>query len=172
SRPTHFAGVCTVVAKIFNLVEPTRAYFGEKDYQQLAIIRRMAADLSFPVDVVGCPTLREDDGLAMSSRNVYLSADERRAAPILRKALCAGAEAILGGETSPAAVKAVMNDTLAAQDLGTLDYFEVADPETLAPVEVASRRSRLFGAVQFSKARLIDNLAVGERADMGSGTSK
>ncbi len=165
SRPTHFAGVCTVVAKIFNIVEPDRAYFGDKDHQQLAIIQRMAMDLSFPVDVVGCETLREADGLAMSSRNVYLTAEERAVATVLREALCAGADAILGGETSARKVRSVMERHVATQSLGTLDYVEVADPGTLESVEVAHPGVRLFGAIKFSKARLIDNLAVSAQAE-------
>ncbi|MGB3410334.1 MAG: pantoate--beta-alanine ligase [Microthrixaceae bacterium] len=164
SRPTHFAGVCTVVAKIFNIVEPNRAYFGEKDYQQLAIIRQMASDLSFPVAVVGCQTLRESDGLAMSSRNVYLSPEERKVATILREALGLGANAILGGERSSAQVKKVMERHIETQTLGALDYVEVADPDTLQPREIAELDARLFGAIQFSKARLIDNRAVVERS--------
>ena len=105
SRPTHFDGVTTVVAKLFSLLGPGRAYFGEKDFQQLAIIRRMAADLSMPVEVVGCPTFREPDGLAMSSRNVYLSAEERTAALVLRRALAEGADVVVAGERDPAAVQ-------------------------------------------------------------------
>src|SRR5205814_6299975 len=108
SRPTHFAGVATVVAKLFAIAGPCRAYFGEKDYQQLAVIRRMAADLSFPVDVVGCPTVREADGLALSSRNAYLTAEERAAAPVIHAALTEGAAAIAGGERDADAVRRAM----------------------------------------------------------------
>jgi pantoate--beta-alanine ligase len=169
SRPTHFAGVCTVVAKIFNIVEPERAYFGEKDYQQLAIIRQMVSDLSFPVSVVGCPTLREPDGLAMSSRNVYLKPEERYVATILREALGLGAGAILDGERSAEQVRAIMERHIATQTLGVLDYVEVANPDTLQRCEVADPDVRLFGAVQFSKARLIDNLAVADWPAAGPG---
>lgn len=164
SRPTHFAGVCTVVAKIFNIVAPDKAYFGEKDYQQLAILRRMALDLSFPIEVLGCQTLREPDGLAMSSRNVYLTPEERSVATVLRRALCAGADAIIDGEASAKVVRQAMERVIATQSLGTLDYVEVCDPATLQPVESADETVRLFGAVKFSKARLIDNLSVADRA--------
>ncbi|MGB6059144.1 MAG: pantoate--beta-alanine ligase [Microthrixaceae bacterium] len=172
SRPTHFAGVCTVVAKIFNIVEPDRAYFGEKDYQQLAIIRQMASDLSFPVSVVGCPTLREPDGLAMSSRNVYLKPEERNVATILREALGLGAGAILDGERSAEKVRTVMERHITTQSLGALDYVEVADPDTLQPCEIADPDVRLFGAIQFSKARLIDNLAVADWSAAHSGAGQ
>ena len=164
SRRTHFGGVCTVVAKLFNIVGPCRAYFGEKDYQQLAIVRRMAEDLSAPVEVIGCPIVREDDGLAMSSRNVYLSPDERAAAPVLRRALLAGAAAIRSGERDAARVRALMASMVDASPSGELDYVEVADPSTLAPVEVAEPTSRLFAAVRFGRARLIDNVAADDPA--------
>jgi pantoate--beta-alanine ligase len=159
SRPTHFAGVCTVVAKLFNVVGPCAAYFGEKDYQQLAIVRRMAADLSFPVDVVGCPTRREADGLALSSRNVYLTDDERAVAPVLHRALSAGADAVAAGERDGAAVRGLMASIVAAAPLGELDYVEVADPVMLRPVDRITSDVRLFGAVRFGRARLIDNVA-------------
>ena len=165
SRPTHFSGMCTVVAKLFNIVGPCHAYFGDKDFQQLAIVRRMVRDLSFPVHVVGCPIVREDDGLAMSSRNVNLSSAERAVAPVLQRALATGAAAIRGGETSPARIRVIMADVIATQDLGVLDYVEVADPDTLQPVESADVRSRLFGAVQFARARLIDNIAASDESD-------
>lgn len=161
SRPTHFAGVCTVVAKLFHLVGPCRAYFGEKDYQQLAILRQMVTDLSFPVEVVGCPTIREPDGLAMSSRNVNLSAEERRVAPVLVAALHAGAAAIAEGERDADAVRSAMAAIIGAAPLGELDYVEIADAVTLQPLSVASPDARLFGAVQFERARLIDNVSAG-----------
>ena len=160
SRPTHFAGVCTVVAKLWNLVGPCRAYFGEKDFQQLAILRRMAADLSFPVDVVGCPTVREPDGLALSSRNAYLSAEERAVAPVLLRALSLGAEAILSGTSDVGTVRRLMAETIDAAPLGRLDYVEVAHGDTLQPLTVATEDARLFGAVRFGRARLIDNVGV------------
>jgi pantoate--beta-alanine ligase len=165
SRPTHFAGVATVVAKLFSIVGPCRAYFGEKDFQQLAVVRRMVADLSMPVEVVGCETVREDDGLAMSSRNAYLSPDERAAATVVHRALRAGAAVVLAGERDPAAVRAAMAAVVAGEPLGELDYVEVvraADlsvPPTLDPAEVAGDL-RLLAAVRFRSTRLIDNLGV------------
>ncbi len=149
TRPGHFAGVATVVAKLFAIAGPCRAYFGEKDYQQLLVVRRLAADLSFPVDVVGCPTVREPDGLALSSRNAYLSADERRAATVLYRALQAGAE---GGS---------MAEVVAAEPLARLDYAAVCDPETLAPLDgVLAHPARLLIAAWIGRTRLIDNLGV------------
>jgi pantoate--beta-alanine ligase len=158
SRPTHFAGVATVVAKLFNLAGPCRAYFGEKDYQQLVVVRRMAADLSFPVEVVGCATVREPDGLAKSSRNVYLTAPEREAAPVLQRALQAGAAAIAAGETSTAAVADVVAALIDAEPLATLDYAAVVDAATLAPVDPLRGEVRLLAAARFGKARLLDNV--------------
>jgi len=157
SRPTHFAGVATVVAKLFNIAGPCHAYFGEKDWQQLAVIRRMAADLSFPVEVVGCPTIREPDGLAMSSRNAYLTPDERAAAPVVHWALVAGAAAIAAGERSAAAVRGLVADLISAEPLAALDYAEVVDADTLQEVDPLTGKLRLLAAVRFGRARLIDN---------------
>ena len=160
SRRTHFGGVCTIVAKLFNIVGECRAYFGEKDYQQLAIVRRMAQELSFPVEVIGCPIVREPDGLAMSSRNVYLTPDERAEAPVLRRALLAGAAAIRDGETDAERLRTLMGSMIDAAPYARLDYVEVADATTLQPQTVAGPTSRLFGAVRFGRARLIDNVGV------------
>lgn len=160
SRRTHFGGVCTIVAKLFNVVGPCTAYFGEKDYQQLAIVRRMAEDLSFPVDVVGCPIVREPDGLALSSRNVYLTPDERAEAPVLRRALLAGAAAIRAGVTDAEAIRTLMGSMIDAAPYARLDYVEVAHADTLQPQAVAGPDSRLFGAVRFGRARLIDNVGL------------
>jgi pantoate--beta-alanine ligase len=157
SRPTHFAGVATVVAKLFNIAGPCHAYFGEKDWQQLAVIRRMAADLSFPVEVVGCPTVREADGLAMSSRNAYLTPEERAAAPVVHWALVAGAAAIAAGERDPSRVRALVADLIAAEPLADLDYAEVVDAATLQEVDPLMGKLRLLAAVRFGRARLIDN---------------
>jgi pantoate--beta-alanine ligase len=160
SRPTHFTGVATVVAKLFAIVGPCRAYFGEKDWQQLAVISRMAADLSFPVEVLGCPIVREPDGLALSSRNVYLSDDERAAAPSLHRALLAGAASIEAGERDPAAVRTVMQAVLAGVPEAEVDYLEVVGAATLEVVDPLQGDVRLLGAVRFGRARLIDNAGV------------
>jgi pantoate--beta-alanine ligase len=157
SRPSHFAGVATVVAKLFNIAGSCRAYFGEKDWQQLAVIRRMAADLSFPVDVVGCPTVREPDGLAMASRNAYLTAQERAAAPVLHWSLVSGAAAIAAGERDPARVRSLIADLITAEPLAELDYAEVVDAATLRPVDPLAGELRLLAATRFGRARLIDN---------------
>lgn len=165
SRPTHFAGVATVVAKLFAIVGPCRAFFGEKDFQQLAVVRRMVADLSMPVEVVGCETVREPDGLAMSSRNAYLSPEQRAAAPVVHRALRAGAAVVLAGERDPAAVRAAMAAVVAQESLGELDYAEVvlasdlSTPPTLDPTD-APGDLRLLAAVRFGSTRLIDNLGV------------
>jgi pantoate--beta-alanine ligase len=162
SRPTHFDGVATVVAKLFSIAGPCRAYFGEKDFQQLAIVRTMVRYLSLPVEVVACPTVREPDGLAMSSRNVRLTADERNAAPALHRALLAGRAAIDAGERDPAAVRTVMRDLVATEPLATLDYAEVVDAETFAVPDPLAGELRLLVAARFANARLIDN--IGARA--------
>ena len=139
---------------------PCHAYFGEKDFQQLAVVRRMAADLSFPVDVVACPTVRERDGLAMSSRNAYLTAEEREAAPVLFKALQSGAAAVKAGEDDPEEVRRLMANIIEAEPLTKLDYVEVADPETLHPATEIAGTLRLLGAMRLGRARLIDNIGV------------
>ena len=160
TRPTHFAGVATVVAKLFAIVGPCRAYFGAKDWQQIAVVRRMAADLSFPVEVVACPTLRELDGLAMSSRNVYLTPEEREAAPVLYTALRSGAAAIGAGERDPAVVRDLMAGIISAEPLAELDYAEVIDAESFTVPERLRGNLRLLAAVRFGRARLIDNVGV------------
>jgi pantoate--beta-alanine ligase len=160
SRPTHFSGVATVVSKLFNIVGPCRAYFGEKDYQQLAIIRRMVSDLSTPVDVVGCPIVREDDGLAMSSRNVYLDPPQRAAAVVLRRALDAGVAAIECGERETVAVDARMAEVVAAEPLADLDYVAAVDAGTLAQPAHLSGSVRLLIAARVGSTRLIDNCGV------------
>jgi pantoate--beta-alanine ligase len=160
SRPGHFDGVATVVAKLFAMTGTCRAYFGEKDYQQLAVVRRMARDLSFPVEVVGCPTVRADDGLALSSRNAYLSDAERTAAPVLHRALLAGAAAIEAGERDAAAVRAVMDAVLATEALVSPDYAAVVDAATLGTPDPLSGELRLLVAARLPSARLIDNLGV------------
>lgn len=160
SRPTHFAGVATVVAKLFALAGACRAYFGEKDFQQLAVVRKMALDLSFPVEVVGCPIVREADGLAMSSRNAYLTAEERAAAPVLHRALQAGVDAIVAGERDPAVVRALVAGLIEAEPRATLDYAAVVDARTLEVVDPLVGEVRLLTAARFGRARLLDNLGV------------
>jgi pantoate--beta-alanine ligase len=160
SRPTHFAGVATVVAKLFAIVGPCTAYFGEKDFQQVAVVRQMVRDLSIPVEVVACPTLREPDGLAMSSRNVYLTGEERAAAPVLHASLQMGRAAIDAGERDPAKVRALVADLIAAERLADVDYAEVVDARTLEVVDPLQGELRLLAAVRFGKARLIDNVGV------------
>jgi len=157
TRPTHFDGVATVVTKLFAIVGPCRAYFGEKDFQQLAVVRRATADLSIPVEVVGCPTVREADGLAMSSRNVYLTAEERAAAPVLHRALEAGVAAIEAGERDPAVVRAILAGPIEAEPLAELDYAEVVDAATFAVPDPLVGTLRLLVAARFGGARLIDN---------------
>jgi pantoate--beta-alanine ligase len=159
SRPSHFAGVATVVAKLFAIVGPCAAYFGEKDFQQIAVVRQMVSDLSIPVDVVACPTLREPDGLAMSSRNAYLTPEERIAAPVVHAALQMGRADIDAGERDPAKVRALMADLIGAEPLAALDYAEVVDARTLQVVDPLAGDLRLLAAVRFGKARLIDNVA-------------
>lgn len=155
SRPGHFAGVATIVAKLFALAGPCRAYFGEKDHQQLEVVRRMAADLSFPVEVVACPTVRESDGLALSSRNTYLSPEERAAAPVLYRALTAGRALAGSGVVDPAALSRAMAEVVGAEPLARLDYAEAVAGEGGA--------LRLFVAAWVGDTRLIDNLEVPAR---------
>ena len=160
SRPGHFDGVTTIVAKLFSLTGPCWAYFGEKDFQQLAVVRRMAADLSLPVEVIGCPTVRDTDGLALSSRNAYLTAEEREAAPQLYYSLLAGKRAIEDDEvTDPGRVIEIMSASLGRHPRFGLDYAEVADPEDLSRPARIGGEVRLFMAARLGRARLIDNVA-------------
>jgi pantoate--beta-alanine ligase len=159
SRPGHFDGVCTVVAKLFNLLQPDEAVFGKKDYQQLAIIRRLVRDLDIPVIIHGMETVRESDGLAMSSRNRYLSAAERAQAPALRAALLQAKEAWLSGVTGTQKLTELIRGVLAAQaSLGRPDYISLVDQQTLQPLTIAHEQSLIALAVFFDKARLIDNI--------------
>ena len=155
SRPGHFRGVCTVVAKLFNIFEPDAAVFGEKDFQQLAIIRRMVRDLNFNIDVIAVPTMREEDGLACSSRNEYLNGEERKQAAVLYRALLAAKNS---GEKSARDVVAVARRAINEAQLARIDYVEVANAETLKPIEIAGPKSVLLLAVFFGKTRLIDNI--------------
>jgi pantoate--beta-alanine ligase len=158
SRPGHFRGVCTVVAKLFNILTPEAAVFGEKDFQQLAIIRRMVRDLNLRIDIVAVPTIREEDGLAYSSRNRYLNAEERKEAGVLRKALLRGAEITRGGETSTARVVSAVRETIAQAPLARIDYVDLVDAGSLQPLEVMRVNSLLALAVFFGRTRLIDNI--------------
>jgi pantoate--beta-alanine ligase len=160
SRPGHFDGVTTVVAKLFSIVGPCRAYFGRKDAQQLAVIRRMTTDLDLPVDVVGCPLVRDFDGLALSSRNTYLDTDERRAATILAGSLYVASEAVVAGERDAAAVKQKVVDTIAFAPQVRIDYVEVVDATTLEPVERLTGDTLVALAAFVGKARLIDNVTI------------
>jgi pantoate--beta-alanine ligase len=158
TRPGHFDGVATVVSKLFNIAGPCRAYFGQKDAQQLVVIKRLARSLDFPVEVIGCPTVREEDGLAMSSRNVYLKDDERKAAAVLKQALHEGARLIADGERSGAKVRKAMQATLRAQPLAELDYAVCVDPENLTEAAEVDGPVLLAVAARIGKARLIDNM--------------
>ena len=155
SRPGHFRGVCTVVAKLFNIVSPGAAVFGEKDFQQLAVIRRMVRDLNFKIDIIAVPTVREEDGLACSSRNQYLNTEESKQAAVLYKALIAAKNA---GKTSANDVVALARRVINEARLAQIDYVAVADAETLKPVDVIGANSMLLLAVFFGKTRLIDNI--------------
>ena len=157
ARPGHFDGVATVVAILFALVGAERAYFGLKDYQQVQVIRRMATDLALPTEVVPCETVREPDGLALSSRNARLTPEGRAAAPVLRRALLAGAAQVRAGERSGAAVRGTMLAVLAAEPAATPDYVSVADPDTLAELDVVAGRALLSLAALIDDVRLIDN---------------
>ncbi|SKA96964.1 pantoate--beta-alanine ligase [Prosthecobacter debontii] len=159
SRPGHFDGVCTVVAKLFNLVQPDEAVFGKKDYQQLAIIRRLVRDLNFPVEIHGIETVREADGLAMSSRNRYLSAAERAQAPALYAALSQARAAWKDGVTGSRRLLEILHQTLAASaSLGRKDYISIVDRHTLQPLDLVQNNGLIALAVFFDKARLIDNV--------------
>lgn len=161
SRPGHFDGVCTVVAKLFNIVLPDEAFFGAKDFQQAAIIGRMVDDLNFPIKVVVCPTVRHADGLAMSSRNVYLSAEQRAQAPALRRSLLNARDMILSSRRPAGDVVVAIKSTLAADaPAGVVDYIKIVDAATLEDVAVADKGVLIALAVKFSSARLIDNILV------------
>ncbi|MRS12800.1 MAG: pantoate--beta-alanine ligase [Actinobacteria bacterium] len=161
TRPTHFGGVCTVVTKLLSVVGPDLAFFGEKDYQQLTVIRRMVRDLDLPVKVVGCPTVRECDGLAMSSRNAYLSRDEREAATVLYRALRSAETLALDGERDARVLEEAMCGAVEGESLAALDYVAVVDAATLAPLEtLGSAPARALIAARVGSTRLIDNLAL------------
>ena len=158
SRLGHFRGVCTVVAKLFNILAPDAAVFGEKDFQQLAIVRRMVRDLNFNIDIIAVPTIREDDGLACSSRNQYLNVEERKQATVLRKALMKGAAMAGDGEKSAARIVSAVRETIEQAALARIDYADLVDAESLQSIEVVRPNSLLALAVFFGKTRLIDNI--------------
>ena len=158
SRPGHFRGVCTVVAKLFNILSADAALFGEKDFQQLVIVRRMVRDLNFKIDIIAVPTVREKDGLAFSSRNQYLNIEERKQAPVLHKALLAAANA---GNKSAREIVDLVRKVIGGAPLARIDYVEVADAETLQPIETVRPNSLLALAAFFGKTRLIDNIRLG-----------
>jgi len=158
SRPGHFRGVCTVVAKLFNILVPDAAVFGEKDFQQLAVVRRMVRDLNFKIDIVAVPTVREEDGLACSSRNQYLNSDERKQATVLYKALQI---AVNAGKESAGNIVALSRKVINEAPLARIDYVELVDADALQPVEIAGPDTVLLLAVFFGKTRLIDNIRLG-----------
>ena len=160
SRPTHFQGVATVVAKLFNIIQPNRAYFGQKDAQQTVVLRQMVRDLNFNLELVVCPIVREPDGLAMSSRNSYLSPDERKAATVLYRALTEAQNAFERGERDADALRQIMRSTINAEPLARLDYVSVADLATLQELDVVASEALFSMAVFIGRTRLIDNVIV------------
>ena len=160
-RPGHFRGVATVVAKLFNAVQPEKAYFGQKDAQQAAVVRRMARDLDFPVEIVICPIVREPDGLAMSSRNVYLDPEQRKAATVLYRSLSAAKQAYQAGERDAEEIRETMKEVLRKEPLAEVQYVSCADYDTLEELETVSGRALLSLAVLIGKTRLIDNMVLG-----------
>ena len=160
SRPTHFRGVCTVVCKLFHIVMPDRAYFGQKDAQQMAVIRRMVRDLDMDIEIVGCPIIREADGLAKSSRNTYLNAEERKAALALSKAVFHGEERMKNGERDAAVILKEMRDIIEAEPLARIDYVEMTDADSIETVTRAEGRTLVAVAVYIGATRLIDNFMI------------
>ena len=160
-RPGHFRGVTTVVAKLFNAVQPHKAYFGQKDAQQAAVIRQMRRDLSYPIEIVVCPIVREPDGLAMSSRNVYLDPQQRKAAPVLYRSLSAAKEAYEDGVRDAETLRQIMKDVLAAEPLAEVQYVSCADYDTLEELDTVTGKALLSMAVFIGKTRLIDNVVLG-----------
>ena len=157
SRPVHFRGVCTVVSKLFKIVTPDRAYFGKKDAQQLAVIRHMVDDLNMPLEIIGCPIIREEDGLAKSSRNTYLSAEERQAALILSKSIKLGMELVKNGETDAAKITGEMTKLIESEPLAKIDYVKMVDAATMQQIPALDRPALCAIAVYIGKTRLIDN---------------
>ena len=160
SRPVHFRGVCTVVNKLFNIVQPDRAYFGQKDAQQLAIIKRMVQDLNMDLEIIGCPIVREEDGLAKSSRNTYLSAEERQAALVLSRAVKLGQELVAGGETDAKKIVSEMSALIEKEPLARIDYVKAVDGLTMQQIDTVKKPMLVALAVYIGKTRLIDNFIV------------
>lgn len=160
SRPTHFRGVCTVVCKLFHIVTPDRAYFGQKDAQQMAVIRRMTRDLNMDIEIVGCPIVREADGLAKSSRNTYLNEEERKAALVLSKAIFYGEERIRQGERNAAVILGEMKKIIEAEPLARIDYVEMTDADSIESIDRAEGRVLAAIAVYIGNTRLIDNFII------------
>lgn len=160
SRPIHFRGVCTVVSKLFNIVQPDRAYFGQKDAQQLAVIKRMVLDLNVPIEIVGCPIIREDDGLAKSSRNTYLNDEERKAALILSKTIFMGKKLVEDGLTDAKELVLLMKENIETEPLAKIDYVEVVDFNDISIKDEISDNTLVAMAVYIGKTRLIDNFIV------------
>ncbi|MFH1214702.1 MAG: pantoate--beta-alanine ligase [Candidatus Neomarinimicrobiota bacterium] len=163
SRPIHFRGVTTIVAKLFNIVQPDVAVFGQKDAQQAIIIRQMVADLNFPIRIIVAPTVRESDGLALSSRNVYLSPEERRQAPVIYSALTKARAAVRDGMNSATEIKELIRSTIATASLARIDYIEIVDDRTLTSVEIIQPGTFVAVAVYYGQTRLIDNIYLKER---------
>lgn len=157
SRPVHFRGVCTVVNKLFNIVTPDRAYFGQKDAQQLAVIRHMVEDLNMDIEIVGCPIVREADGLAKSSRNTYLSKEERKAALILSKSIMLGKKMVIGGETNAVKLVEAMKEKISMEPLARIDYVKAVDGRTMQQIKTVQKPMLVAIAVYIGKTRLIDN---------------
>lgn len=161
TRPIHFRGVCTVVGKLFNIVHPDRAYFGQKDAQQLAVVRRMVRDLNFDLEIVGCPIIREEDGLAKSSRNTYLSEEERKTAVILHKGLVKGEEMVSAGEKDVKKVLDAITEIIESEPLARIDYVEAVDFDNIETIDTIEGSVLVAVAVYIGKTRLIDNFIVG-----------
>lgn len=161
TRPIHFRGVCTVVGKLFNIVHPDRAYFGQKDAQQLAVVRRMVRDLNFDLEIVGCPIIREEDGLAKSSRNTYLSEEERKAAVILHKGLIKGEQMVRAGEKDVKKVLDAITEIIESEPLARIDYVEAVDFDNIETIDTIEGSVLVAVAVYIGKTRLIDNFIVG-----------
>lgn len=159
TRPIHFSGVCSVVSKLFNIVTPDRAYFGQKDAQQLAVIRRMVRDLNFGIEIVGCPIVREPDGLALSSRNTYLNTEERKAALVLSQALKLGKDMMESGETDAVRIRKAMVEHIEKEPLARIDYVEIVDADSLESVQKIENKVLTAMAVYIGNTRLIDNFS-------------